>query len=273
MDFTSLSPFVRYAAKTGYLIRDTLLIAKDCHILYVLQGTGRFEAEGLQLTLQPHTLIYYPCAVPYRLSGEDNLLFFTINFDFTNRFTQNSQVFVPQKAKDFQPNTAFADIPKMYTPFFSRVHFFTGARWAFGLLQTICEEALHRQTGYKAVQGSCLRQLLIGMVRQSKTTPDPLCETIRSAIAADPCRNIQQLAKILGYHPYYLNEVFRRDCGSSLHKYLQKQRLMKGYEAVTTTRLSIEEIALRCGFCSASHFSSAFHREYGFTPRSLRQCL
>jgi AraC-like DNA-binding protein len=70
----------------------------------------------------------------------------------------------------------------------------------------------------------------------------------------------------------YLNRLFR-DEGTSLMRYLWRQRLELACELLRTSKdgkVRVEEIAWRCGFTSAAHFSRRFRLSYGMTPTEWR---
>lgn len=68
---------------------------------------------------------------------------------------------------------------------------------------------------------------------------------------------------------YYLRS-FREILGTTPHRYLSRVRVNAARELLDTTSLSVETVAERCGFCSASHFISVFRRETGMTPLQFR---
>ncbi|WMY09562.1 AraC family transcriptional regulator [Paraburkholderia phenoliruptrix] len=70
-----------------------------------------------------------------------------------------------------------------------------------------------------------------------------------------------------------INRLFR-DEGTSLMRYLWHQRLSAAHKLLGTSRqgpLRIDEIAWRCGFSSAAHFSRLFRQRYGVSPREWRR--
>ena len=71
---------------------------------------------------------------------------------------------------------------------------------------------------------------------------------------------------MLGYHPFYLNELFKKEEGITVHQYVLKQKLAKAHELITSTQMTIEEISVICGFSSQSHLSYAFKKALGFLP-------
>lgn len=53
-------------------------------------------------------------------------------------------------------------------------------------------------------------------------------------------------------------------------EYLQRQRVEKARKLLEDPRLSITEIAMRCGFTTGAYFSSVFRRHFNSSPSSFR---
>lgn len=82
---------------------------------------------------------------------------------------------------------------------------------------------------------------------------------------------LDELARAVHASPYHLSRLFQRAAGVSIHRYLNRLRLLDGLEAVASRRVSLTELALELGFSSHSHFTAAFHREFGLTPSRFRR--
>ena len=82
--------------------------------------------------------------------------------------------------------------------------------------------------------------------------------------------SVTAIATVLKTSPFHACRVFRARTGYSLHGYLTEQRLRRAL-----TRLSegeeIQEIAVRLGFASHSHFTAHFRRAFGVTPSQFRR--
>lgn len=81
---------------------------------------------------------------------------------------------------------------------------------------------------------------------------------------------LADLARELDMSPRHLTRSFKARTGQTLterHRALQIQRA----KDLLRTNLPLSEIALRCGFASQSHFSTAFRRATGQTPRGFAQ--
>ena len=72
------------------------------------------------------------------------------------------------------------------------------------------------------------------------------------------------------YHPNYLNKLFIKHTGHSLHKYVVTRRVEKAQLLLSTTTLSATEIAFACGFKSLSQFSKTFREYTGVSPARFR---
>ena len=81
---------------------------------------------------------------------------------------------------------------------------------------------------------------------------------------------LSELARRAGLSPFHLCRAFHRLTGCTLHQYRLRLRLRAALDEMRRTRRSLVDIALDAGFCSHSHFTSAFRREFGALPSELR---
>jgi AraC family transcriptional regulator, exoenzyme S synthesis regulatory protein ExsA len=63
---------------------------------------------------------------------------------------------------------------------------------------------------------------------------------------------------------------FRKHYATSPGRWLLERRLARSVSLLQTTRLSVTEIMLECGFEDLSHFSKAFKEQFGQPPSSYR---
>lgn len=66
-------------------------------------------------------------------------------------------------------------------------------------------------------------------------------------------------------------DLFGRYIGQTPNVYLMRYRIQKSFEMPRETDRSICEIAMTCGFHSASYFSYVFRREMGLIPQDYRK--
>lgn len=266
----NIAPYIRYIAKTTYFINKEVA-ARDCRMLYILSGSGLFESRGKVYELSENTLLYYPCGTPYRISSNQKILFYTINFDFTQEYSRLS-VMTPVKADVFDPNTMIRINHNIVNEMFYDIVYTQDTVDLRTDIENIYYEALHLDSDHIHIQSMYMNIILSKLLRSDSTNANesPLFKKIKEIVVSNPTLSTKEIADILNYHPYYLNAVFSKNTGGTLHKYIIQQRTKTARELILSTEIPIEEIAHKCGFCSQSHLSAAFKSIYNITPGKLR---
>jgi AraC-like DNA-binding protein len=73
----------------------------------------------------------------------------------------------------------------------------------------------------------------------------------------------------IGRSSFY--KKFKKTVGVTPHEYLQQQRLKKIKKLLLKTNLTLEKIALLCGFGQAEYMASVFKKKTGVSPGEFRQ--
>jgi len=89
---------------------------------------------------------------------------------------------------------------------------------------------------------------------------------------ADPL-SLGQLASLCALSEYHFARMFRESFGLPPHQYLLARRLELARQLLRNTGKALGDIALACGFASASHFSNRFRQAMGATPGEYRLAL
>ncbi|MDF2996027.1 MAG: helix-turn-helix protein [Xanthobacteraceae bacterium] len=82
---------------------------------------------------------------------------------------------------------------------------------------------------------------------------------------------IAALAERLDVSPRQLERLFRRHLGASPAAYQLGLRLERARELLRLSPLPVTDVGLACGFQSAAHFSTAYARRFGRSPREERK--
>lgn len=82
-----------------------------------------------------------------------------------------------------------------------------------------------------------------------------------------------QLAARCTLSEYHFARMFRESFGLPPHQYLLARRLSHARDLLRNSRLPLGDIALACGFSSASHFTNRFRQAVGGTPGDYRQAF
>ena len=105
---------------------------------------------------------------------------------------------------------------------------------------------------------------------------DQLHHDVRAAIALieehiDEPWPVPKIAARLGISQRQIERLFQRHLGCSVVQFSQLLRLQYARVLLTSTRMSIREVSVACGFNSLSYFSQAFSRCFSRRPSEYRQ--
>lgn len=117
-------------------------------------------------------------------------------------------------------------------------------------------------------EATCLELMARAARLRDEKAPPPWLSIAREMLH-DGQPSIAGIAHACGVHPVHLARTFRRFFGCSPGAYLRRARVERA-ASMLRGRLSLAEIALRCGFADQSHMTHAFRTEMGVTPGALR---
>lgn len=81
---------------------------------------------------------------------------------------------------------------------------------------------------------------------------------------------VADIADYLQMTPTYLSKLFAREVGMPISSYIKEQRLKAAANMLLYTDSGISEISEYFNFASQSHFTNAFQKMYGMTPKKYR---
>ena len=133
-----------------------------------------------------------------------------------------------------------------------------------------------RDTGASALMISLLEVVLQELIedkpvnnRKAHDTWMQICHYLR-----DNCQspiNRAHVAQMFNLNPSYVSRLFSSEGGESFNSMLRRLRLEHAAMLLQTTRLSVDEVADRCGYLSSTFFISTFKQQYGVTPGLYRR--
>ncbi|PCH70833.1 MAG: hypothetical protein COC06_03220 [Bacteroidales bacterium] len=82
---------------------------------------------------------------------------------------------------------------------------------------------------------------------------------------------IPELSKHVGINECKLKYGFKEVYRKTIYQYLFEHKMNLARELLLDTGYTIFEIAYKCGYDDAGHFSNAFKRKYGMNPREFRR--
>lgn len=85
--------------------------------------------------------------------------------------------------------------------------------------------------------------------------------------------SINQLSKKVLLNEFELKSEFKRIFGYSIKKFSAMEKMNKAKSLLSNTQLPIYQIAEDVGYKNATHFSAAFKKSFGLTPKKFRNLI
>lgn len=83
--------------------------------------------------------------------------------------------------------------------------------------------------------------------------------------------SLGELARRHGFSERVMNELFKREYGQTVYRYMTDHRLHAAHAALLNSNTPLKVLAARLGYTDVSHFSNAFTRKFGYRPGNLRR--
>lgn len=82
--------------------------------------------------------------------------------------------------------------------------------------------------------------------------------------------DLEELAHQTGFSLAHIRDVFHKQTGKTLSRYVQERKLANAAQELLHTDKDIIEVALHYGYSGRDVFSRAFRRYTGYTPSEFR---
>lgn len=276
MILEEISPFIRFCNRYNWQPYRHFSICLDCRIFYIKDGEGEIVIEGKKHFFEKNTLIFFQAGTKYKFNVKEPINIISVNFDFTQNNchhispyatvqVKNNEILPYSTAKTQFENAHVLENPIVISNFSTN-----------GILRNMLSEFSFKQPFYREKVSLLLKNLIIDIVRNATLSEQSNLEnklnTVLSYIHENYAENItnEQLAKLVNYHPYYLNRVFKKYTGVTLHKYLLDYRISIAENMLFSTEITVEKIAEQVGFNSTNCFISYFKKSKQLTPSKYR---
>lgn len=234
---------------------------------YIADGTGTFRRDRPEQKGAPGKLCVLPAGheSAWVINGEIRLahLYFS-----QEQFALGCVTLLDREPREMQlRENTFLDDPRQA----ARFRHLIGLNWSepgerlltSSLAHEMLSHALLTQVGKR--EGLRLKGGLAAHSRRQ------LAEFIETHLA-DPL-TLGQLAGMCALSEYHFARMFRESFGLPPHQYLLARRLEHARGLLRHTAIPLGDVALSCGFASASHFSNRFRQVMGATPGEYRMAL
>lgn len=278
MEIFELDPYIRFINVYPSLhTHKPFSIGYDCRIFVVLQGSIELKTEFATHTLTENDMVYIPAGEKYSIVPSDEYFFeaLTINFDFTKKYARE----IPNRLcavtpTNFEPSKALSD-----TIFkdFSNVIVLKCDQTIINYFMLIYHESLAQSSYTKEKMSALFKYVILSVYDKNSMVYSISQNSFLTDITKYILKNYSDselsnatLGKIFGYHPHYLNNLFKSSFGTTLHQYILNLRINAAKEFLRFSKMTISEISFQSGFNSSSYFSQKFKQITGLTPIEYR---
>ena len=281
MKLHEINPYVRFCALqkcfgNSYFGGSNYLMAYDSRLLYCLSGSGMIEIENNMYEMKKDSLIIFRFGLKYKYHHNErkDMECISINFDYNFSGADNFNSRIPPDMP-----SKFDSERIIYTPYLCDVIYIKNALEVKSELLKIYSLYNESETTRKEELGARLKLLItMGYYIYLKEQTDEQSNT--KDLVKKICKYIDEnsevisdgkdVSEIFSYHSYYINRLFKKYLGITLHKYILKAKISRSVDYLTTTNMAINEIAYKCGFFDTSHYSRNFKKITGYTPSKYR---
>jgi AraC family transcriptional regulator len=231
---------------------------------YLAGGTGTFRRERPSAKGSPDKLCVLPAGheSSWVINGDICLAHLYVS---PQRFAASAVTLLDREPRELQlRESTFLDDPQLALQFRQLASLdwnepgerLLASSLAHGMISHLLLSQVGLRQGLKLKGGLAphLRRRLVDFIEQH----------------LDQALSLGELAQLAALSEYHFARMFRASFGLPPHRYVLQRRLLRARELLQHGNLALGEIALACGFASASHFSNRFREAFGAAPGLLR---
>jgi AraC-like DNA-binding protein len=274
--------------KQLYFIRDLKItqqnrgvLRKHSHkhheIVFCTAGSGYEDSTSGEERIQQGDVIFYPAGQSHNIYSKDDTDYrvYQIYFDqelfSTSVNTEKEALFLLGQIKIYARRRSLISLSGI------------GVERIGKICDSMLWEFQNRYRGYSWAIKHKLIELMLTVLRDSRfkvrikgNAGKPLSNShihdVCMYIEADYMNPIT-VHDVLEFCPLsrsHFHALFKQETGQTFIQYLNTVRCEKAAELLVTTRNSVLDISLECGFNNLSHFCHTFKELHGTSPREFR---
>ena len=271
MNLSDINPYLRFAQlQPAIVLGEITRAAYDYRLFYIADGTSVFVMGEKRILVSRGDVLFFRPGTFYEFVGDVKII--VLNFDLTRGQSHRKQPLAPAEQALFDPQGIVENDPPAELCEF----IMTKNGFETEPLFQKCVLAYDFPSPYSdATASAAIKQILCILLAETHKTARDTPEIIGQIMLYmqtnfdRPLLNTE-LSTIFGYHHIYLNRLFKRHTGITLHRALADIRLKNAEELLKQTTLPVELVQQKSGFGSRSQFCTAFYRKTGMTPTEYR---
>ena len=221
-------------------------------MLYVASGEAWYMREGRRIALPEHSFALIDCYRPHIYGSDTGCELYWVHFDGAQARPMYDRIHL-------RPQT---------TP----AHFDQARR-------SIVALSSRSEANGQLLKAPEAHRLLTNLLTEFILTDQPtvsagqdVIDEVRTYILenAEQDLSLDSLAERARMSPFHFTRQFKRYVGTTPHLFLVNARINTAKFYLTTSDLTVKEIAFNCGFSSVSTFCTCFKKHVGATPMDYR---
>lgn len=270
MKLCDVNPFIRFACVIRYQSSGRFVNVMDCRLFFVVSGEMKIDIENREYIVKEGESFYCPAGSIYKASSPEGCIIAMTNFDLTRNRTEISECYPPvnftQGIPIFENTEVVEDCD-----FLNHALFMDFDPLINNKINAIIREFSEKKFFYREKSSSVMKGLVVDICRGEQKKIDSSFDTIETVITYINANygtklSNKELAELVGYHEYYLNRLFLKHTGKTMHSYITDVRLAESKKMLINTDMSLCRIAEAAGFNNSSHFAACFRAKFGYTP-------
>lgn len=232
-------------------------------LFYVLHGEGVFYIENEKVPVKT-----------------DDLIIINPNVEHTEKtFPNNPMEYIVFGVEGLA--FSFTEHDQAYGLGYSFYSYGSDKNQFINFAQLMMHEFQDKKPGFEKVCHGLLEVLLVYISRKQKLSVisessfqlSKECAIAKRYIDTNYAQDItlDSLAELTHINKFYLAHSFTECIGQSPISYLTERRLAACKELLSSSNLSVTQIATSAGFSSQSYFSQIFNKKVGMSPRQYRK--
>ena len=275
MKITDITPTIRFLDTVTYTISRGFTKTYDCRLIYILDGEGNIYINRKEYEIRAGFLIVFQAGTLYRITPKPSFEAVVSDFDFTDEYKARTAVYSPVPKNEFDYSQAHKIIRFEDADVFNEAIAEYDCSYLEVPLLELVKEYAEKRPFYVEKSSNLLKNIFLEIARNHLYEEKPLrlAVSVVEYIYKNYKNDVSNatLAKIFNYDACYLNRVIKNYTGLSLHAFVLKHRVDTGVKLLLTTEYTLEEIAEKTGFFSASHFSLRCKQRTGHLPSYYRK--
>lgn len=231
---------------------------------YIADGTGTFRRQQPSAKGAPNKLCVMPAGHEFNwvVNGPIRLAHLYIGEE---QFALGCIRLLDREPREMQLREAtFLDDPQQAQRFRQLI----SLAWEEPAERLLASSLAHEMVDHAVLSQAGLRQGLRLKGGLAPSLRRQLVDYIEAHL--DQPITLGELALRCNLSEYHFARMFRASFGLPPHQYLLARRLQRACQLLRLGALPLGEVALLCGFASASHFSNRFRQALGATPGEYR---